>query len=101
MRIIAMLNPTNKRGTKTEYTKLRKFLITDGYIKWGQELYMRITPNRKTAEKHLRRIQEYAPKTGEVRILKLTEHQFESICYLAGEPDLQEKVIGKNSIIML
>ena len=26
MRLIAILSPTNKWGTKTEYTKLRKFL---------------------------------------------------------------------------
>ncbi len=73
MRLIAILSPTNKWGTKTEYTKLRKFLISDGYIRIAPEVFMRITPNRKTFEKHLRRIAEYAPKTGIVRLLRLVE----------------------------
>lgn len=29
---VALLNPTNKRGTKAAYTELRKFLVRDGYI---------------------------------------------------------------------
>ena len=55
MRIIVILSPTNKHGTKMEYTKLRKFLLTDGYLKIAEDVYMRITTNRKGAEKHYRR----------------------------------------------
>lgn len=36
---------------------------------------MRITTNRKGAEKHLRRLEEYVPKTGIVRVFKMTEKQ--------------------------
>jgi len=32
------------------------FLQTDGNLRIGTELYMRITPSRKTAEKHIRRL---------------------------------------------
>lgn len=32
MRILIILNPTNKWGTKTEYTNLRKFLMRVGII---------------------------------------------------------------------
>ena len=50
MKIFVILSPTNKRGTKTEYTKLRKILISDGYIRIAEEVFMRITNNRKGAE---------------------------------------------------
>ena len=40
---------------------------------------MRIVQNRKAAEKHYRRIKEYAPKTGVVRMLRLTEKQYDNI----------------------
>ena len=49
MRILVMLDPTNKRGTKKAYTDLRNFLVSDGYLCIGTELYMRITPSRKTS----------------------------------------------------
>ena len=49
MRILVLLNPTNKKGTKAAYTELRKFLIKDGYVLLQSEVFMRITNNRKGA----------------------------------------------------
>ena len=78
MRLFVILSPTNKRGTKTEYTKLRKILISDGYICIAEEVFMRITNNRKGAEK-----------------------QYEKITLISGEKDEQELIVGKNSIIVV
>lgn len=101
MRIIVILSPTNKWGTKMEYTNLRKFLQSDGYIRIAPEVFMRITPTRRASEKHYRRLEEFAPKTGTVRVLKLTEKQYDSIYLLSGELDYQEKTVGRNCHIML
>lgn len=40
MRLLAILSPTDKLGTKTEYAKLRRFLQKDGYIRIAPEVYM-------------------------------------------------------------
>ncbi|MGN0435159.1 MAG: CRISPR-associated endonuclease Cas2 [Wujia sp.] len=72
-------------GTKTEYTKLRKFLHKDGYIRIAPEVFMRIVANRKAAEKHYRRIEQFAPKTVTVRLLRLTEKQYQNIYMVSGE----------------
>lgn len=45
MRLIAILSPTDKWGTKTEYSRLREFLLKDGYIRIGPEELMK--PNLK------------------------------------------------------
>ena len=58
--ITFILSPTEKWGTKIEYTKLKKFLHKDGYLRIAPEVYMRIVQNRKASEKHFRRIEEYA-----------------------------------------
>ena len=71
---------------------MRKFLHKDGYIRIAPEVYMRIVPNRKTAEKHFCRIDEVAPKTGVMRLLRLKEKQYSNIYIVAGEPDYQEKL---------
>lgn len=78
---------SNLKLTKTEYTNLRNFLTKDGYFKIAPEVYIRIVQNRKASEKHYRRIQEFAPKTGTVRLLRLTEKQYQSIYMVTGEPD--------------
>ena len=61
--ILAILSPTDKWGTKTEYARLRNFLLKDGYIRIGPEVFMRVVQNRKASEKHYRRIDEVKPKT--------------------------------------
>lgn len=101
MRLIVILSPTEKWGTKIEYARLRKFLHKDGYIRIAPEAFMRVVQNRKTSEKHYRRIEEYAPKTGTVRLLRLTEKQYNNIYMVSGEKDYQEKVVGVNGHIML
>lgn len=101
MRLLVILSPTDRWGTKTEYTKLRKFLHKDGYIRIAPEVYMRIVKNRKASEKHYRRIEEVAPKTGAVRLLRMTEKQYNNIYMVSGEMDYQEKTVGVNCHIML
>ena len=62
---------------------------------------MRVAQNRKASEKHYRRIAEVAPKTGVVRLLRLTEKQFNNIYMVTGTEDYQEKTVGVNCHIMI
>ena len=62
---------------------------------------MRIVQNRKRSEKHYRRIEEVAPKSGTVRILRLTGKQYDKIYMLTGGADYQEKTVGTKCHIML
>ena len=73
----------------------------DGYMRIAPEVYMRVVQNRKSSEKHYRRIAEVAPKTGTVRLLRLTEKQFNNIYMVTGKTDYQEKVVGINCHIMI
>lgn len=59
---------------------------------------MRITPTRRASEKHYRRLEEFAPKTGTVRVLKLNEKQYDSIYLLSGELDYQEKQSAETAV---
>lgn len=100
MRLLVILSPTDKWGTKTEYTRLRKFLFKDGYIRIAPVVFMRIVQNRKAAEKHYRRIEDVAPETGTVRLLRITEKQYKNMYFVTGEEDYQEKTVGSNCHIM-
>lgn len=52
-------------------------------------------------EKHYRRIEQFAPKTGTVRLLRLTEKQYQNIYMVSDETDYQEKTVSSNCHIML
>ena len=55
----------------------------------------------QNSEKHYRRIEQFAPKTGTVRLLRLTEKQYQNIYMMSGETDYQEKTVRSNCHIML
>ena len=74
MRLLVVLSPTDKWETKAEYTKFRKFLQRDGYIRIAPEVYMRIVQNRKASEKQY---------------------------MVTGEADYQEKTVGGNCHIVI
>ena len=59
MRILVILNPTNRYGTKTAYTELRKFLLSDGYFKIQPDVFMRVEDTKKSCQKHENRIKSY------------------------------------------
>ena len=101
MRIIVLLKPTNKRGTKTAYTKFRKVLLADSFTLVDPEIFMSMTTNRQSAKIHVERIPAFAPTTGIVKVLMLTERQYHSMTYLTGEDDYQERMVGGNCHVIL
>lgn len=62
---------------------------------------VRITKNRKGAEKHLNRIKSYIPDTGTVRIMRLIEKQYCNMGLYQAEEDYQESIVGANDFVML
>ena len=65
-------------------------------MKIAQEVYMRITNNRKGYEKHLNRLQEHSPKTGQVMILKLTEKREKTYPQKRHQPSSFNNNLGGN-----
>jgi CRISPR-associated endonuclease Cas2 len=57
--------------------------------------------HRKGAEKHLRRLADNNPGSGQIKVLKLAEKQYSDIRMLTGEEGYQEKMIGVNWHVML
>ena len=60
-------------GVKVSVMSAIDIMVESLKMRIAPEVYMRIVQNRKASEKHYRRIEEYAPKTGIVRLLRLTE----------------------------
>jgi len=80
--------------TKTERsiaTKFRTFLLKDGYHMVQYSLYARVCNGMDSVEKHIKRLKANLPPNGSVRVLTITEKQYESIKILVGELSLEEK----------
>lgn len=101
MRVLMFLRPTNKYGTKGEYTSFRKLLTSSGFVLLQPEVFLAVVPTHRSAEQLLRCMQDEAPTTGCVCALVLTERQYATMSYLVGEAPYQETAIGSRPNIDL
>ena len=65
-------------------TKFRNFLLKDGYHMMQWSVYTRICNGTDAVAMHQQRLKLNLPEKGSVRLLTLTEKQFESIDVLLG-----------------
>lgn len=101
MRVFVLLNPTNKRGTLTEYSKFRSSLEKMGFQIIIPEVYMRVCTSRKSGKNYIESLKKHAPKSGTIIAVLLTEKQFKKRVYIAGSQSKQEKMIGNQSEVFL
>jgi CRISPR-associated protein Cas2 len=78
MWIVTMFDlPVDTRQARRHYARFRKNLLRDGFTQMQYSVYGRHCPSEENAAVHIRRIEKRLPPEGEVRILVVTEKQFE------------------------
>ncbi len=78
MWVLAMFDlPTDTKQARREYTQFRKLLLTNGFQQMQYSVYARPCPSRENSDVHVGRIEAHLPRDGEVRVLVITDKQFE------------------------
>lgn len=80
--------------TKTERrvaTQFRNFLLKDGYYMIQYSIYARICNGNDDVQKHKQRMISQTPENGSVRLLTITERQYEKIDILVGKLVVQDE----------
>lgn len=86
MRMIVFFDlPTVTARDRKAAAKFRNFLLKDGYHMMQLSVYTRICNGVDAVEKHEIRLNLNLPPKGSVRLLTITEKQYESIHVLLGE----------------
>ena len=86
MWILAMFDlPTDTKRARHDYAMFRKHLLNDGFTQMQYSVYARHTPSKENAEVHIRRIKWNTPPEGEVRVLSITDKQFERMLVFLGK----------------
>lgn len=86
MRILVFFDlPVVSASERKAAAKFRKFLLKDGYHMMQWSVYSRICNGADSVSMHKARLNENLPEKGSVRVLTLTEKQYESIEILLGE----------------
>ena len=85
MRILVFFDlPVKTAAERREAGKFRKFLQKDGYHMLQYSVYARVCNGMDAVEKHRARIRLNLPDNGAIRLLVITEKQYEAIEILLG-----------------
>ena len=86
MRILIFFDlPVKTKAQRREATRFRNFLLTDGYHMLQYSVYARVCNGMDAVEKHRRRVEQNLPDNGAIRLMVITEKQYESMDVLLGK----------------
>ncbi|MDX1944325.1 MAG: CRISPR-associated endonuclease Cas2 [Pirellulaceae bacterium] len=78
MWVVAMFDlPVDTKPARKAYAQFRKGLLKDGFTRMQYSVYVRHCASEENATVHMLRVEKMVPPDGEVRILTLTDKQFE------------------------
>jgi CRISPR-associated protein Cas2 len=90
MRLIVMYDLPTDDDNLIYYTKFRKELIKMGFIMIQFSIYVKVYPNHTSMQFGKDKIRKISPDMGNVRMLYLTEKQYEDIELISGEKSINE-----------
>lgn len=86
MRILVFFDlPVKTKKERREATQFRNFLLNDGYHMIQYSVYARVCNGMDAVSKHRTRLRQNLPYNGSIRMLVITEKQFEAIEILIGK----------------
>ena len=86
MWVVAMFDlPVGTKEARREYALFVKHLRRDGFTRMQYSVYARHSPSKENAEVHIGRIKANLPPDGEVRIITITDKQFERMSVFWGK----------------
>lgn len=78
MWVVAMFDlPVDTKEARREYAQFRKKLLKGGFTRMQFSVYVRHCASEENADVHVKRVEKEVPPDGEVRILTITDKQFE------------------------
>lgn len=78
MWVVAMFDlPVLTSDARRAYARFRQVLLKDGFAKMQLSVYIRHCASRENADVHIRRVADSVPAHGEVRVMTITDRQYE------------------------
>lgn len=91
---------TTKQGLRN-YRQFVKFLTLEGYIRIQESVFCKLCINIDSANAEIRRVRLNAPSQGDIRILPISERQFQKMIDINESHSLQESITTTNRILVI
>ncbi len=97
MWLIAMFDlPVTDKAARRAYMHFRTSLLKAGFMMLQYSVYGRFCLNEEASKIHRRMLEIQVPDQGEVRVLTITDKQFEKMeVFFGGEPKAPEEALGQ------
>lgn len=102
MRMLVFFDlPVDTKSNRRAATQFRNFLLKDGYYMVQFSVYARVCHGYDSVETHKNRLSAHLPDNGSVRLLVITEKQYESIEILVGNYKKEDAPVEFEQITFL
>lgn len=93
--------PTESSENINHYNQFRKKLLSDGYLMMQYSVYTRFCRNNAAVHKHVKRLEKSLPKKGHIRLLVITDNQYNKMKIYLKEPSTSEKITKMNFLYIV
>ncbi len=102
MKMLCMFDlPVDTVEQQRAYRKFRKDIMSEGFSMIQYSVYVRTCPNRQFANQLEKRLKKVMPKEGNVRLLTVTEKQYEDMKIMVGSKRVTEEALGVERMIII
>ncbi|MBL3531272.1 CRISPR-associated endonuclease Cas2 [Companilactobacillus zhachilii] len=102
MRMLCMFDlPVDTPNEKRQYRIFRKELLRNGFTMLQYSVYYRAIQNRAGGKKYEKALKQYLPVHGEVRLISVSEKQFNDMQILVGSRSKQEELVGSKDLVCI
>ena len=100
MRVFVFFDlPTNTKKERKAASQFRNRLIKEGFMMLQYSIYIRVCKGQDMVSKTVTRVKERLPKSGNIRILQVTEKQYLRMETLLGIEKKEEK-LGNRQLLL-
>jgi len=102
MRMLCLFDlPVDTASEKRQYRIFRKELIRNGFTMLQYSVYCRAIPNRSAGKRYENALKRFLPVHGEVRLISVSEKQFNDMQILVGSRSKQEVIVGNKDLVII
>lgn len=102
MRLLIMYDlPMTSSLDIHNYSKFHNFIITKGYDMINFSVYVKTCKNLYECNKQVRKLKMILPEHGNIRAIKLTNKQYETMEILRGEKTYHEQKLNNQKVIII
>ena len=100
MRLVVFFDlPVVSKKDRKNYAQFRNYLIKNGYFMVQYSVYSKITQNHDDARKNISLLKQNLPSKGAVRVMQVTEKQYNAMEILVGSRTAEENFLFSKDLL--